>query len=209
MTQRTTAHAEQEHHRRAFEVYFSLGAKRSYREVARQLGVSPSAVKLWSRSFAWQKRLGERDAAVARQTADQVIGSAVADASRKRKMVELALLKVIKAINSDQVRVQVGDLDRPLRLQAFLDGDRVPLTIEALKLHPVEEVAQLTWDWFFSLNDEDKAVALATMKRNSTPDTTPPNPRPSLPSPTPAKGQNSGAEGTERDSAKTGPSEGP
>ena len=90
-------------------------------------------------------------------------------------------------------------------MQAFLDGDRVPLTIEALKLHPVAEVAQLTWDWFFSLNDEDKAVALATMKSNSTTDTDPPNPRPSLSSPTPAKGQNSGAEGTERDSAQTGP----
>src|SRR3972149_7213052 len=141
------ARLEKENHRKAFELYCARGEKRSFSRLAKELGVSVASLKLWSKSFSWQGRLRERDATIARQAADQVIGSAIAHASRNRKMVELALMKGIKAINSDKVKIQVGDLDRLLRLQAFLDGDGVVLPAEALRQRPMREVLDAYSDW--------------------------------------------------------------
>ena len=42
---------------RAFEHYYGLGEQRSYERVATELGVAPSTVKLWARSFGWRERL--------------------------------------------------------------------------------------------------------------------------------------------------------
>lgn len=154
MTKDRTLQREQEHHKQAFEIYFGLGTKRSYKAVANQLGLSVSAVRLMAKSFDWSGKIEKRDAAIARQAADNVIGPALANATRNRKLVELALMKVIKAINSDKVRIQVGDLDRLLRLQAFLDGDGVLPTVEALLQRPFPEVLALFRDWMRELTDE-------------------------------------------------------
>jgi hypothetical protein len=147
---------ELDRHRKAFEAYYGQGEKRSFPRMARELGVSVASLKVWSKAFGWQQRLRERDAAVARQAADQVIGSAVVNATRNRKMVELALMKVIKAINSDKVKIQVGDLDRLLRLQAFLDGDGVVLTAEALRQRPVLEVIDAVTEWMQNLLTDEE-----------------------------------------------------
>jgi len=142
-------------HEQALLLYQSLGPKRTYKEVAAQLGVSERTVRSWASQGEWRQRLGAREAQAARQAADQVLGSTVAHAARKRKMVELALMKVIKAINADKVRIQVGDLDRLLRLQAFLDGDGVVLTAEALRLRPIEEVLDAMNEWIKLLTDDE------------------------------------------------------
>jgi len=114
------AKTEQEHHRKAFELYFSLGPKRSYKEVAQQMSVSPSAVKLWSKSFDWQKRLGERDAEVARRVADRAIDTQVNLLDRDQKIVQMALIKLAKGIADGTVKMQMGDLDRLIRLRGYL-----------------------------------------------------------------------------------------
>ena len=113
---------EQDNHRKAFETYYALGEKRSYRQVAQQLGISLPTVKLWARAFGWQERIRERDAAVARKVADQTIQSNVHDGERNQKIVELALMKLAKAIAEGKVRMQLSDLDRILRLQEFLES---------------------------------------------------------------------------------------
>jgi len=131
--------AEQEHQKRAFEVYYAQGGQRTYAKVAAELGVSVSAVKLWSRTWTWPQRIAERDAAAARQLADQSLQSTVDELGRNKKIVQMALIKVAKAINSDKVRVQIGDLDRLIRLQSYLDGYVEGQTWEDLS---PEELAQ-------------------------------------------------------------------
>ena len=111
---------EKEHQKRAFECYYALGVKRSYKRVAQEMGVSVSAVKLWSRSFGWLQRVQERDADVARQVADRAIQSNTETLGRNQKIVQLALIKLAKAIADGKVRMQLGDLERLVRLQAFL-----------------------------------------------------------------------------------------
>ena len=87
-----------------------------------EIGVSASTVKLWSRSFAWPKRIAERDATVARQIADQSLQSTVDELGRNKKIVQMALVRLAKAIADGKVKMQMGDLDRLIRLQAHLDG---------------------------------------------------------------------------------------
>jgi transposase-like protein len=111
---------EQEHHRKAFEFYYSLGGQRSMEKVAKELGVSVSTVKLWSRSFNWRQRLWEREANTARQIADRHLSNEIDGFDRHKKIVKMALLKVAKAIADGKVRIQMADLDRLICLEQLL-----------------------------------------------------------------------------------------
>ena len=48
-------------HQEAFQLYCTLGAKRSLNEVARMLQVSPNSIGKWARSFDWKRRVEEHD----------------------------------------------------------------------------------------------------------------------------------------------------
>ncbi len=172
-------------HQQAFEVYAAGGTKRTFKQVAEQLGVSDRTVRHWAKEGKWRQRLAEREVQAARQAVDQVIGSATVNATRKRKMVELALMKVIKAISSDKVRIQVGDLDRLLRLQAFLDGDGVVISAEALRQRPAQEVLDAYWEWMHSLSDDELNALIELEKKRKVERcvTAPPQPATSSPPP--------------------------
>ena len=156
---------ESPRHLQAFEVYYGLGAKRTYRDAAKQLGLSASALKLMARSFAWSARIAEREATVARQAADQVIQSAISDSARKRRIVDMALVKVAKAINADKVKVQVADLDRLLRLQHFLDGGKAELSLEMLRGKPVLEVFEFFMEWYRNIPADERQVFIEVMRK--------------------------------------------
>ncbi len=111
---------EQEHHRRAFELYCSLEGKRSYDKVAEAMQVASSTVRLWARSFGWQQRLREREAQQTRQIADRVLRQGQADCERNLKIVRAALMRLAKGIALGQVKMQMGDLDRLVRLEGHL-----------------------------------------------------------------------------------------
>lgn len=120
---RVTGLVEKEHHRLAFEQYYALGPKRSYRRASEKLGVSPSSLKLWGKSFGWPERIQERDADSARQMADRSLQAGMEEQARNRKIVHMALMKLAKAIADGTVRMQLGDLDRLIRLEAYLSGN--------------------------------------------------------------------------------------
>jgi transposase len=111
---------EQEHHKKAFEFYYGMGEGRNYNKVAEEFGVSVGAVKLWGRSFGWKRRIGERDAEVARALADENTKDGLERATRNRKIVGLALVQVAKAIAEGKVKPTISDLDRLIRLEEFL-----------------------------------------------------------------------------------------
>ena len=111
---------EQEHHQKAFEYYFALGEKRNYEAVAEKFGVSVSSVKLWGRSFGWKKRVKERDLEVARTMAQRSLKDEVTHRTRNRQLVQLALVQLAKAIAGGKVKMTLSDLDKLVRLEAFL-----------------------------------------------------------------------------------------
>ena len=111
---------EQGHHERAFEFYYSLGERRNYQQVAREFNVSLSTVKLWGKSFQWKQRLKSRDVEVARRMATRTLSDEVDHRERNLQIVHMALVQLAKAVADDQVKMNLGDLDRLVRLEAFL-----------------------------------------------------------------------------------------
>lgn len=138
---------EHDRHKRAFETYYAQGGSRSHDRVAKELSVSLATVKAWSRSFGWQRRVDERDAQVAREVADRSLQSGVDETERNLKIVRVALMKLAKGIADGKVKMQLGDLDRLIRLETFLrDGSSDP---DALRT--AEEVlnyVKARWDRF-------------------------------------------------------------
>ncbi len=48
-------------HQEAFQLYCTLGAKRSYNEVARIMQISSNSINKWARSFDWKRRVEEHN----------------------------------------------------------------------------------------------------------------------------------------------------
>ena len=111
---------EQPHHERAFEYYYALGEKRSYGKVAEKFGASLSAVKLWGKSFRWKQRVRERDLEVVRQMASRTLSDEVNHRERNLQIVHMALVQLAKAVADGRVKMNLGDLDRLIRLESFL-----------------------------------------------------------------------------------------
>lgn len=147
MSDRRRVPTEHDRHKRAFEIYYSQGGGRSHDRVAKELKVSLATVKAWSRSFSWQRRVDERDAQAAREAADRSMQSGVEETERNLKIVRVALMKLAKGIADGKVKMQMGDLDRLIRLETFLrEGHGDP---DALRT--AEEVltyVKTRWDRF-------------------------------------------------------------
>jgi hypothetical protein len=111
---------EQAHHARAFEHYYGLGEQRSYERVAAEFSVAPSTVKLWARSFGWQDRVRDRDVEIAREVAGRTMSDEVNRRERSLQIVHLALVQLAKAIAEGEIRMTLSDLDKLIRLEAFL-----------------------------------------------------------------------------------------
>jgi hypothetical protein len=169
MAQRITTESEQ--HRAAFAYYLELGPERSLQAVARKFGVSNTAVKNWARSFHWTRRLAEHEAAVARRTIDiadsQGVETDAKARARNLKMVQMAMLKLAQALASGEVKFQLADLERMVRLETLLtegpdaggkgqpvgpaiDADIADMTKEELWAAMAEEMAAIRriadWD---------------------------------------------------------------
>jgi hypothetical protein len=82
--------------------------------------MSLSTVKLWARSFHWRQRLIERDAQQARQQADRLAQGQMTDSERNQKIVRAALVRLARGIADGRVKMQMGDLDRLVRLEEHL-----------------------------------------------------------------------------------------
>jgi len=138
---------EQEHHKKAFEFYYGLGEGRKYGQVAEEFGVSLGAVKLWGRSFGWKRRVGERDAEIAKTLAHRNKEDAVERLARNRKIVKMGLVQVAKAIAEGKVKVTLADLDRLVRLEEFLreedPQERTRFVIEWKEYDPAEHSEEM------------------------------------------------------------------
>lgn len=120
MTKPRTLPVEQDHHRKAFELYASQGHGRSYEKVAEALSVSVAGVKKWGRTFDWRRRLQARELETARQIADRTLQTTITDQERYHKIVRMAVTKLAKAIAEDRVHLTAADLDRLIRLEDYL-----------------------------------------------------------------------------------------
>ena len=110
-------------HQKAFETYYGLGAERSLQVVAAKVGASVAAVKKWSGAFGWQARVAEREQAVNGLVRERATKAEVDRRARNRQIVEAAIISAARAIADGRVSPSLADLDRMVRLEAFVEGE--------------------------------------------------------------------------------------
>jgi hypothetical protein len=109
-------------HKQAFEAYYAMKPYRSLTKLAKMLGRSKNTTRNWSREFEWQRRCEERDRDVAKVVTSKTIQEEVEARVRNKAIVQLALVTLARQISQGKVRGTLSDLDKLVRLEAFLDG---------------------------------------------------------------------------------------
>ena len=137
---------EQPHQTRAFEYYYALGEVRSYEKVAVEFSAAPSTVKLWGKSFGWRERLRDRDLHVAREVASRTLDSEVSRREQGLQIIRMAVFQLAKAIAEGAVKMSLSDLDKLIRLEAFLSNEpdsRQEVVFADLKNKSDEELREI------------------------------------------------------------------
>lgn len=108
----------------AFELYYSLGDKRSLMSVACQCGVSERTVARWSKLFNWQERVEQRDIENARRLEEKTNETVVATKANYRKIIKAAIGRWVKRFQGGEIDVEsVWDLERLVKLDLLLMGE--------------------------------------------------------------------------------------
>jgi hypothetical protein len=145
---------EKDRHRKAFEIYYSMGDARSLALLATKLGLALNTVKNWSAQFHWQDRLEEREREVGRVLANKTLRAEVDSRMRSMQLVQVALVQVAKQLAEGRIKATFNDLDKLLRLERFLEGlpesrqevvatDLRGKTLEELKVALRSEIKEL------------------------------------------------------------------
>jgi len=112
-------------HQQAFELYAADGSKRTYRQVADQMGVSERTVRHWAKAGKWRDRLREREIQAARQAADESFHRGQEEHQRHLKIVRVALMFLTRSIAAGNLK-QLGELSGLIRLEEHLMGIAAP-----------------------------------------------------------------------------------
>jgi hypothetical protein len=74
-------------HNEAFEHYYRMGAARSLRGLAREIGVSRASVDRWNKEFGWAEQVQMRDVKVAKELEKDTISDVVKEKAEMLKTV--------------------------------------------------------------------------------------------------------------------------
>jgi len=102
---------ETKRHGDAFDYYYSLGAARSYTEVARKFNVSRTSLAKWAKAFNWMDRIAQRDIENSKKIQAKTDRTIVNTKADYRRDVRLALQPLKAAIN--KVIVKNPDTGKP------------------------------------------------------------------------------------------------
>ncbi len=117
-------------HLTAFEIYVAQTGRRSYRAVAREMGVTVMAVRSWARSFDWPTRVRGRDAGIAQKLAKRTDESIVQVKAKYHGMINKLVEALCRHHLGKDLRslrhpesTTLSDLERLVRLDLTLLGE--------------------------------------------------------------------------------------
>lgn len=177
----STVHEETKTHLQAFEFYYNLGPARNQHKVAKRFNVSRWTVSQWAIWFNWTDRLKQREAEIAEATGGIVSPSgidAIAPSSdlpevenqsdkdikeidpdnklliRKayREVIALAIKKYKEKLLSGRVKVNIGDIERLIKLDFALLGDNM----DRLDINVTTDKATMEFNGRESLMDDEE-----------------------------------------------------
>jgi hypothetical protein len=75
-------------YREAFDYYFSLGASRSFNQVAVKFKKSERTIHNWGKAFNWQKRIEQRDIEIARRLEEKTNETIIDEKAKYREEIK-------------------------------------------------------------------------------------------------------------------------
>ena len=131
-------------HQSAFDYYYALGDDRSYAKVADQFNVSIGTINRWAGSFAWQRRVVERDHKISLQMQRETDKQILNDRKAYRNIIKASIETYINNLKKGKISIdKVSDLralmDIDMRLMEVLDrgtansiGDLINMSGESM-----------------------------------------------------------------------------
>lgn len=90
---------------KAFDLYYSLGANRSYEAVAAQIGVSKNSIYNWAKSYNWQERIRLRDKANAKELYKKTDAEVVDNLAVYRQVITASVKDYVKNLKNGKVKI--------------------------------------------------------------------------------------------------------
>ncbi len=117
-------------HQEAFQLYCTLGARRSLNEVARITGVSSNSINKWARSFDWKQRVEEHDSTLVGRLEKEIDETVVQTKAKYHRRIRTALdrwfqahfgqpIAALKAVK----KFSVSDIALLMKLDLVLMGE--------------------------------------------------------------------------------------
>lgn len=122
-TKNTLVKTEKLKHKEAFEYYYALGDGRTLQKVADEFGVNYLTIMKWRDSFGWVERIQERDNEIANKIKEETMNSIVNEKKNYRKIIKLAITQIVGKMQEGDLRYNIADLDRLVRLDLHLLGE--------------------------------------------------------------------------------------
>ena len=121
---------ENELQKKAFEIYYMLGEKRSLRAVAEEIGRTERTVAGWSRSFNWVSRVTQRNIEDAKNRREEQINTQLTDVRTKyRSIINNFMAQLSKDVLDGKIKIRnVQDFERLVKLDLLLMGEAVERT---------------------------------------------------------------------------------
>lgn len=121
---------ENELQKKAFEIYYMLGEKRSLRAVAEEIGRTERTVAGWSRSFNWVSRVTQRNIEDAKNRREEQINTQITDVRTKyRIIINNFMAQLSKDVLDGKIKIRnVQDYERLVKLDLLLMGEAVERT---------------------------------------------------------------------------------
>ena len=92
----------------AFNIYFKLGSERSYKRVAKMMGVKERTVARWAKKENWQTRIEQRDIEVSRGLEKKINEAVIDEKAAYRQDIKAAMAPIRNAIKEviDEIKAK-------------------------------------------------------------------------------------------------------
>ena len=130
-------------HVEAFNYYYSLGTKRSFKLVQREFNVSNNTVARWSKAFHWQDRIKERDQENAERLKAETDKAIVQSKKDYRELISRAVKEFARKLEAGEIQIRkVDDLVALAKLDLLLAGESSNDNDLVIKIIPPEHLRE-------------------------------------------------------------------
>ncbi len=118
-------------HQEAFDLYYSMGEKRSCGKVGVKLGFSETSVLKWRKAFNWEKRVEQRDIDTAKKMQAKTDKAVLNTKADYRQMIQ-DNIKMTRALMATMIDPATKKLKAGIAAKSINDYDKLSATLERL-----------------------------------------------------------------------------